>query len=229
MSETSSILELPIDPTGGGNNIVLTANENNSKSQAPMTPMTAPMSLDESTINQIISGLQQASASSLTQLPSRDIPKNTDTIMQDVQTQPNYIPKEQTLDYIKNQENSEDILSAYNKKVKKTDTFNDSLNDMYNEIQTPILLAVLYFLFQLPILKKTLFTYIPSLFSKDGNYNINGFFFISILFGFVFYKFNKLSDSFSKDENNINGFLFISVLLGFVCYKFNNLSFFNIF
>jgi hypothetical protein len=226
MSETSSILELPIDPAGGGNNIVLTANENNSKSQPHMT---APMSLDESTINQIISGLQQASASSLTQLPSRDIPKNTDTIMQDVQTQPNYIPKEQTLDYIKNQENSEDILSAYNKKVKKTDTFNDSLNDMYNEIQTPILLAVLYFLFQLPILKKTLFTYVPSLFSKDGNYNINGFLFISILFGFVFYKFNKLSVSFLKDDNNINGFLFISVLLGFVCYKFNNLTLFNIF
>ena len=190
MSETTSILELPTDPTGGGNNIVLTANEHNPKSPAPM-------SLDETTINQIISGLQQASASSMTQLPSRDIPKTTDTIMQDVQTQPNYIPQGQSLDYIKNQENSEDILSAYNKKVKKTDTFNDSLNDIYNEIQTPILLAVLYFLFQLPILKKTLFTYIPSLFSKDGNYNINGFIFISILFGFVFYKFNKLTTLFN--------------------------------
>ena len=194
MSETTSILELPMDPTGGGNNITLQANENIQNQKTP-----AHVSLDESTISQIISGLQQASSSSATQLPSRDIPKTTDTIMHDAQVQPNYIPQsqQQQTDYIKNQENTENILSAYNNNLKKTDSFNDSLNDVYNEIQTPLLLSVLYFLFQLPIFKKYLFAYIPSLFSKDGNYNINGFVFTSILFGFIFYKFNKLTTLFN--------------------------------
>lgn len=193
MSETTSILELPMDPTGGGNNIILQANEHNTPQKT-----SAHVSLDESTISQIISGLQQASSSSATQLPSRDIPKTTDSIMHDAQVQPNYIPQPQNqTDYIKNQENSENILSAYNNNLKKTDSFNDSLNDIYNEIQTPLLLSVLYFLFQLPIFKKYLFTYIPSLFSKDGNYNISGFAFTSILFGFIFYKFNKLTTLFN--------------------------------
>lgn len=193
MSETTSILELPMDPTGGGNNIILQGNE-----RATNVKTHAHVSLDESTINQIISGLQQASASSATQLPSRDIPKTTDSIMHDAQVQPNYIPqKQQPVDYIKNHENSENILSAYNNNLKKSDSFNDSLNDAYNEIQTVFLLAILYFLFQLPIFKKYLFAYIPSLFSKDGNYNINGFIFTSLLFGFVFYKFNKLTTLFN--------------------------------
>ena len=177
MSETTSILELPMDPAGGGNNIILQANEHATNQKTPH------VSLDQSTISQIIRGLQQASATSATQLPSRDIPKTTDSITNDAQVQPNYIPQNpHEEDYIKNQENTENILSAYN----------NNLNDTYNEIQTPLLLAVLYFLFQLHIFKKYLFTYIPSLFSKDGNYNINGYVFTSILFGFIFYKFNKL-------------------------------------
>jgi len=68
-----------------------------------------------------------------------------------------------------------------------------SLDDMYNEIQTPLLIAVLYFLFQLPFVRKFLFTYIPFLFSIDGNLNMNGYLFTSILFGVVFYSLNKLS------------------------------------
>jgi hypothetical protein len=200
MSETTSILELPTDPAVGGN-ITLNASEplrlNNPTTPGGSSSNIPPVTLDESTINQIISGLQQASTSSATQLPSRDIPRTTDTIMQDAQTQPNYIPQNSSKkDYI-DEENTEDILRAYNKNLKKTDSFNDSLNDAYNEIQNPLLLAVLYFLFQLPVFKKNLFTYIPSLFSKDGNYNIKGFLFTSVLFGFIFYKFNKITNLFN--------------------------------
>jgi hypothetical protein len=193
MSESTSILELPTDPAIGGN-IKLNATENiivqNKSSQNPL-------SLDESTINQIISGLQQASSSSATMLPSRDIPRSTESIMQDPEVQPNYIPISRNNDYIKTYENTNDMINTYNKKLQKTETFNDSLNDTYSEIQTPLLLAVLYFLFQLPIFKKYLFTYIPALFSNDGNYNINGFVFTSVLFGVVFYNFNKLSSLFN--------------------------------
>jgi hypothetical protein len=86
------------------------------------------------------------------------------------------------------------MVNEYNKNSQKMNT----LDDMYNEIQTPLLLAVLYFLFQLPFFKKFLFNYFPILFSNDGNLNINGFMFSSILFGLIFYLFNRVTNHFNS-------------------------------
>jgi hypothetical protein len=74
---------------------------------------------------------------------------------------------------------------------------NSSLDDMYNEIQTPLLVAILYFLFQLPFFKKFLFSYLPFLFSNDGNYNLNGFLFTSVVFGMLFHSLIKTTTYFS--------------------------------
>jgi hypothetical protein len=188
MTDTTSILDLPMDPTGGGSNITLAAQENNIVSLNAQQQSNS-FSLDQTTINQIVNGLQQASSTGATQLPSRDIPQNTSSISQDPQIQANYIPQTQNKsDYIKDYETNEDIINNYNKSYKN----NNSLDEMYNEIQVPLLLALLYFLFQLPIFKKTLYYYLPIIFSKDGNYNINGFIFTSCLFGFLFYILNKI-------------------------------------
>ena len=81
MGDSTSIMDLPTDPVGGGNisnNISLKASESQ-----------ATMNLDQSTINQIVNSLQQASASGSTLLPSRDIPMNTNNISTDAQIQPN--------------------------------------------------------------------------------------------------------------------------------------------
>jgi hypothetical protein len=122
------------------------------------------LSLDQTTISQIVNGLQQASVTGATLLPSRDIPRNTDRITQDPNVQPNYIPPPNIIkeDYITNYENNEDMINNYNKNAQ----YNNSLDEMYNEIQTPLLLAILYFLFQLPFFRKYLFTYLPVLFSQ---------------------------------------------------------------
>jgi hypothetical protein len=188
MSDTTSILDLPTDPVGGGNvanNITITAQE---KQMSPQQAASG-MSLDQTTINQIVNGLQQATLAGTTQLPSRDIPMTTSGLSADPQVMPNYVPQppQQHQDYIKNYEQSSDMINAYNKGKQ----MNDSLDDMYNEIQTPVLLAVLYFLFQLPFFKRFFYTYIPFLFSNDGNYNINGFLFISVLFGLLFHLLMK--------------------------------------
>jgi hypothetical protein len=192
MSDATSILDLPTDPVGGGNvtnNITMTAQES-SVSQ----PGGGGMTLDQSTISQIVSGLQQATLAGATQLSSRDIPMNTNSISADPQVMPNYVPppSPQHQDYIKNYEHPSDMVRDYNKGKQ----INDSLDEMYNEIQTPVLLAVLYFLFQLPFFKKLLYTYIPFLFSNDGNYNINGFLFTSILFGTLFHVLMKTTSYF---------------------------------
>jgi hypothetical protein len=194
MSDSTSILDLPTDPVGGGNisnNISLTASENlNINSNHSQS--NSGVSLDQSTISQIVSSLQQASISGATKLVSRDIPMTT-TI--DPQIQPNYIPPSppQQRDYIRDYEETSEIISDYNKNIKGQ----NSLDDMYNEIQTPLLLAILYFLFQLPFFRKMLFHYIPILFSRDGNLNLNGFLFTSTLFGLIFYFVNKITYHFS--------------------------------
>ena len=193
MSDSTSILDLPTDPVGGGNvsnNITMSATESVAQQSSQAL---AGLSLDQSTISQIVNGLQQASISGATQLPSRDIPMTTTGHSTDPQVQPNYVPQPQNpVDYIRNYEQSSDMIDEYNKNTRQQ----NSLDDMYNEIQTPLLLAVLYFLFQLPFFRKFLFSYFPILFSNDGNFNINGFLFSSVLFGLLFYILNKVTNHF---------------------------------
>jgi hypothetical protein len=192
MSDATSILDLPTDPVGGGNvtnNINMTAQE--------LSPQqNSNMSLDQTTISQIINGLQQATISGATQLQSRDIPMTTTGISNDPQVIPNYVPAPsiQQQDYIRNYEETSDMINNYSKNKQTS----NSLDDMYNEIQTPLLISVLYFLFQLPFFKKILFSYIPFLFSNDGNYNINGFLFTSILFGVLFHFLIKVTSYFGS-------------------------------
>lgn len=188
-NDTTNIMDLPTDPTGGGggSNIRINASE------APSSG--AGINLDQNTINQIVNGLQQASTAGATQLPSRDIPMITSNINADPQVQVNYIPQQATReDYIKGYEEGPDMVSEYNRTASR----NDSLDDLYGEIQTPMLLAVMYFLFQLPVFRRQLFKYLPILFSTDGNFNINGYLFSSVLFGLMFYLMNKTTNHFGQ-------------------------------
>ena len=196
MSDSTSILDLPTDPVGGGsvsNNISMNASENIQISQQQQQ-QGGGLSLDQTTISQIVSGLQQASISGATQLTSRDIPMTSTSHNIDPNIQPNYVPppQPQNMNYINDYENTSDMVNDYNKNTSRQ----NSLDDMYDEIQTPLLLAVLYFLFQLPFFRKFLFGYFPILFSNDGNLNINGFLFTSVLFGLLFYTLNKVTNHF---------------------------------
>ena len=199
MSEfnTTSIHDLPTDPAGGGSiggNISLMTNETNykiSQGQQGQGQGGQGMSLDQSTISQIVNGLQQASIAGATSLPSRDIPQSTQQIVNDPGIQANYVPPPppSQSDYIKD----EDTNYTY-----KEETINGSLDAVYDEIQAPLLLAVLYFIFQLPVMRKLIFKYIPFLCSNDGNYNFNGLVFTSGLFGFLYYSLTKTMSHFNK-------------------------------
>jgi hypothetical protein len=145
------------------------------------------LSLDQSTISQIVNGLQQASVVGATMLPSRDIPQNTQALTQDTYVQPNYVPPPTNTDYINDQRDASEYISAYS----KDEQIKNSLDTVYDELQTPLLISILYFLFQLPIMKQTLFKYIPLLCHNDGNYNLNGLLFTSAAFGFLFFSLSK--------------------------------------
>jgi hypothetical protein len=203
MSNTTNITELPIDPMcGGGSGVGGVGNNINvplhqpdkdaSFAKSNNVDVGGNVSLDQFTINQIVSGLQQATTSGITMLKSRDIPTSTEKISIDPQIQVNHIPNHSEPDYISNNVDTSDIINTYNNSQQNR----DKLDDLYNEIQMPILLCVLYFLFQLPILRKYLYSYFPVLFATDGNYNINGFLFTSILFALLFYVLNKIMNHF---------------------------------
>jgi len=205
MSNKTNIFDLPVDPAGGGGgggpvqNMSLNANEARPMQQQPppqnLNTNGPPPPLDQNTINHIVSGIQQASSSGATQLPSRDMPTSTSHIAQDVQIQANYVPPPppQHSDYIQQYEENNDIVDDYYDSQKR----NASLDSMYDELQTPLLLGVLFFLFQLPFFKKYLFAYMPMLFLNDGNYNIYGFVFMIAVFEFIYYIM-------SKTMNNLN-------------------------
>jgi hypothetical protein len=197
ITNTTNINDLPTDPTSGGSiggNINLVINEtqgvNNRVIEHSNPQQSSQVSLDQTTISQIVNSLQQASLAGATSLPSRDIPLNTEQLTQDAYVQPNYIPPPQKVDYIR--ENDDDISNYY-----REEKMQNSLDSLYDELQGPLLLGILYFIFQLPIMKKSIFKYLPFLCNTDGNYNINGLMFSSALFGIIYYSLSKSVKHFS--------------------------------
>ena len=120
----------------------------------------------------------------LTKLPTSDIPMNSLPIQQDVQIKPNHIPESNNdKDYIGSILDREKIIQ--NKQNKEN--YYDNLDYIYSRLQGPILIGILYFIFQLPYIRNNIFTFLPALFNKDGNPNLYGYIFNSIIFGLVYY------------------------------------------
>jgi len=194
MSDTTSITDLPTDPTTGGTiggNVSMDITENKVVNPSPPVGTTVQnqIALDPSTIKQLISGLQEA-GSGATDLRSRDIPVSTTDITQDPQVKPNYIDPAPDNDYIKEYEDKDDIINKYANKQNMI----DNAELFYDEIQTPLLITILFFLFQLPVVKKMFYSFFPILYSANGNMNLNGYLFISILFGVVYHILYKFTN-----------------------------------
>lgn len=164
----------------------------NPPKQEPIIAPSAPTELSQQSINQIVAGLQQAQGA--TGLPSRDLPTNSNHITQDEQIQPNYIPKPENTNYIENDQEFETLIEqSKHKKVEQ-----DRLDVLYDELQTPVIVMILFFFFQLPIFQKTLSKNLPSLFTRDGNPSFSGYLFKTVVFGTVFYGLTKLTKQISQ-------------------------------
>ena len=164
----------------------------NPPKQEPVMAPSVPTELSQQSINQIVAGLQQAQGA--TGLPSRDLPTNNNHITQDEQIQPNYIPKPENTNYIENDQEFETLIEqSKHKKVEQ-----DRLDVLYDELQTPVIVMILFFFFQLPIFQKTLSKNLPSLFSRDGNPSFSGYLFKTAAFGAVFYGLTKLTKQISE-------------------------------
>jgi len=159
------------------------------QNQPPTPRQVQPESNNGIDINTFVTGIQEAAASGALQLPSRDIPQGQSHLTNDAQLQPNYIP-ENTGDYINDKYNQEQIINNQNIKQKNT----NSMDAIYDDIHVPIILAVIYFVFQLPVIKTNTLKYIPSLFNKDGNFNMLGYSINSLAFASTYYCIIKSLD-----------------------------------
>ena len=163
----------PPDPSvGGGNsaNMNMNMNMNMNKNSIDMT--------------QFVSGIQRASSEGALSLPQRDIPISQNHITQDQQIQANYIPSNyQNGDYIKEHISKEEIL----RRASMNRSILQAQEDVYSELQIPLLIFILYFIFNLPFVRRTVFTYLPVFFQKDGNLTGGGHLFHSIGFSIICY------------------------------------------
>ena len=168
----TSISELPIDPGISSENVKLELGEKKSFS-------------DE---------ILEAKNAGLTQLPTRDIPSSSIQHTTDPTVTANYVPSpDSTKDYIENYKNEREYKEQVDIMNRQKSTF----DIIFDEFRTAIIVALLFFLFQLPILKSTLHKNMDFLFKKDANYNFYGLLFISFLFGMVYYGIERVIEHFS--------------------------------
>jgi len=149
--------------------------------------------------NELINQLQQASSQGITQLPSRDIPMNPTQTANDVEIKPNFVPPPPSHeDYIQNMQTPDELVNQNNRQMN----YQNNLEQFYNTIQLPLIVSLLYFIFQLPYFRQFIKKMLPSLFGNDGNMNLYGFFFNSALFGTLFFVINMLINNLTSYVNN---------------------------
>ena len=184
---TTSIDSLPISPQSGDNIRMDTYDKNiqiENQSQSLQENRDNDPAVKQKNMNQFVTGIQQASAAGLTELPSRDIPRNQEHLSQDIQIQPNHIPLEDShVDYIQEHQTNEQIIRSQMKHQENKNKF----DIVFDEVQGPIMIGILYFIFQLPIIQKQICKIIPSLYGSDGNPNLSGYLFTSSMFASVYY------------------------------------------
>ena len=178
-----------------GTNIVIQQYDPNMTGSGSVAPAQAQAGMDQRTLQELVSGVQRASSAGMTALPSRDIPRDSLQMQHDEQIKPNYIPQPPPHpqhptdgDYIKRYETSDDVQRNNRREQNKMDT----LEAIYTEFQMPILLGVLYFIFQMPVIRTHVLQIIPSMFNRDGNLNLIGLIATSSAYAIMYYVITKL-------------------------------------
>lgn len=105
------------------------------------------------------------------ELPARDIPRETVSHTTDAQVKPNYIPPKQP-EYIQQQQ----VNSYQPSKVDK----------LLEEFRLPIILSILYFIFQMPTVQAFIVRMIPSVL-HNNELTMMGIMVKSVLFGLSYH------------------------------------------
>ena len=191
--ETTNIDELPSNNSNSSNsaqvqNVFNESNTENVKipnygEQLNSEKEVAPAVQNIDYTSKLSSSLREINNGNPLQLPSRDIPQNISSKNNDVNIQANYIPPNNN-DYISNHVTPNEII--YQNRLRED--ANNKTDEFYEIIQMPLLVGMLFFIFQLPVIRKNLFIYLPTLFNNDGNPNLSGYIFNSVIFSLLYFS-----------------------------------------
>lgn len=191
---TTSLDDLPTSNSAGGNVQLVTTDKGVPKDQNVVVESDSKKAeLLRERDNELITGIQKASASGLLSLPSRDIPMDQSAVSSDEQVKANFIPS-QANDYITEHVTSEEIIRQNAKKQQTKDAW----DDVYAEISLPLLIAVFYFMYQLPAVRRMFLNTLPMCYSKGGDINLTGRLVNCMVFGGVIYASSKLVAQISR-------------------------------
>ena len=191
---TSSLESLPTDPSISQTTTAVTQISNQGNPNITLETTEKLNNTNETINSQFEKELKMAVDSGNTALPSRDIPNNTTNLTNDSQIQPNYIPSSGVdQDFVQNYENSNDFLNYREKESNREDNY----DFFYEQLKIPILIAFLFFIFQLPFTKNFFLKNSPVLFGTDGNYNIYGYTGTSIAFGLLYFVITYILEYYS--------------------------------
>lgn len=191
---TSSLESLPTDPSISQTTAAVTQISNQGNPNITLETTEKLNNTNEIINSQFEKELKMAVDSGNTALPSRDIPNNTTNLTNDSQIQPNYIPSSGVdHDFVQNYENSNDFLNYREKESNREDNY----DFFYEQLKIPILIAFLFFIFQLPFTKNFFLKHSPVLFGTDGNYNIYGYTGTSIAFGLLYFVITYILEYYS--------------------------------
>lgn len=144
-------------------------------------------------VNEFVNGLQKATSTGMTQLPSRDIPINQNAVLKDEQVKPNFIPEGSPTDYITEHQTSEEIIKQNAKKQKSA----DNLDVIFSELSLPLMISVLYFMYQLPVVRRAFLKMLPMCYSNSGELKLTGYLVNSVVFGAIIYFISKVMSQLS--------------------------------
>ena len=141
----------------------------------------------EMNMNEFVSGIQQASASGALGLQHRDVPLDNAAVTRDESVKPDFIPPSAPTDYITEHQTSEEIIRQNAKKQAAE----SNTERIISELGTPLLIAALYFMYQLPIVRRTFFKTLPMCYNKAGDLNLTGYVVNSLIFGLIIFSSHK--------------------------------------
>jgi hypothetical protein len=137
---------------------------------------------------EFMQGMNKLKGSGMTDLPSRDIPMDSSQVVLDDKTKVNYVPSTNHTDYITEHQTSDEITKQYDqKKIDK-----DRMDDIYAELSMPLLVFILYFMYQLPAVRRSFISVFPMCYGLSGDINLYGRLINSAIFSCFVYIAHKL-------------------------------------
>ena len=136
-------------------------------------------------------------------LPPRDMPKDPTVYTNDEQIQANYIPPLPPIqmnvsnEYMKKyEEEKEKEWKDHHEKKRKKSRFENIVENS----QIPIFVAILFFIFHMPIVNNYIFRKLSflAIYDTDGNFNTYGLLLKSVLFGIVYHLFSGFTEWLSE-------------------------------